>query len=115
MTHSFPTRRSSDLFFRMTAGTLAPPYWINMGAVAITTLAGAELMLYAQRHPDFAELLPALAVLTAGSWAAATWWIPLLAALTVWRHAVKRVPLTYDAQYWSIVLPLGMYAAATAV
>src|SRR3546814_9524453 len=71
------------LFFRMTAAMLAPPYWINMGAVAITTLAGAELMLYAQRHPEFAELLPALAVLTAGSWAAATWWIPLLAALTV--------------------------------
>src|SRR3546814_5093090 len=38
-----------------------------------------------------------------------------LAALTGWRHSVKRVPLTYDAQYWSIVFPLGMYAAATAV
>src|SRR3546814_413481 len=38
-----------------------------------------------------------------------------LAALTGWRHSVKRVPLTYDTQYWSVVFPLGMYAAATAV
>jgi tellurite resistance protein TehA-like permease len=45
----------------------------------------------------------------------ATWWIPLLAVVTVWRHAVTRIPLAYDPQHWSMVFPLGMYAAATAV
>jgi tellurite resistance protein TehA-like permease len=34
------------LFFDMTAEMLTPPYWINMGAVAITALAGADVMLF---------------------------------------------------------------------
>ena len=103
------------LFFNMTAEMLTPPYWINMGAVAITTLAGANLMLYAQGHPAILGFLPFLAALTTGFWAAATWWVPLLAAITAWRHVVERIPLAYDPQYWSMVFPLGMYTAATAV
>src|SRR5690606_21038879 len=32
-------------FFRnMEANSVTPPYWINMGALAITTLAGARLL-----------------------------------------------------------------------
>ena len=31
----------------------------------------------------------------------------------VWRHAVRRYPLTYAPMYWSLVFPLGMYAVAT--
>jgi tellurite resistance protein TehA-like permease len=46
-------------------------------------------------------------------WAAGTWWIPLLVIAGVWRHAVQRLPLTYDPQYWSLVFPLGMYTVAT--
>jgi tellurite resistance protein TehA-like permease len=103
------------LFFDMTAAMLTPPYWINMGAVAITTLAGADLMLYAQGHPGILGFLPFLSALTTGFWAVATWWVPLLAAITTWRHAVERIPLAYDPQYWSMVFPLGMYTAATAV
>jgi tellurite resistance protein TehA-like permease len=37
----------------------------------------------------------------------------LLLAIGVWRHVVRRVPLRYDPQYWSLVFPLGMYAAST--
>jgi tellurite resistance protein TehA-like permease len=103
------------LFFDMTAAMLTPPYWINMGAVAITTLAGADLMLYAQGHPGILGFLPFLTALTTGFWAAATWWVPLLATITAWRHAKERIPLAYDPQYWSMVFPLGMYTAATAV
>ena len=32
-------------FFTMHPSDLAPPYWINMGAVAISTLAGSLLVL----------------------------------------------------------------------
>jgi tellurite resistance protein TehA-like permease len=46
-------------------------------------------------------------------WAWATWWIPLLAFFGVWRHLVRRSPLTYAPLYWSLVFPLGMYAVAT--
>ncbi len=103
------------LFFNMTAEMLTPPYWINMGAVAITALAGAGLMLYARDHAGTIGFLPFLSALTAGFWATATWWIPLLVALTIWRHAMERIPLGYDPQYWSMVFPLGMYTTATAV
>ena len=30
-----------------------------------------------------------------------------------WRHAVRRVPLRYDPQFWALVFPLGMYSVAT--
>ncbi len=46
-------------------------------------------------------------------WATATWWIPMLLVLGIWRHAVRRVPFTYDPLYWGLVFPLGMYTACT--
>ena len=36
------------IFLRMEPAKLTPPYWINMGALAITTLAGARLILSSQ-------------------------------------------------------------------
>jgi tellurite resistance protein TehA-like permease len=92
---------------------LAPPYWINMGAMAISTLAGAVLAGRATDSRLLAELLPFVKGLTLLFWATATWWIPLLVVLGVWRHVVRKVPLTYDVVYWSAVFPLGMYTACT--
>jgi tellurite resistance protein TehA-like permease len=92
---------------------LTPPYWINMGAVAIATLAGARLGPALAQYPVLTGFAPAVAALTTAFWAVASWWIPLLAALMIWRHAVGRVPLSYRLEYWAMVFPLGMYAAAT--
>jgi tellurite resistance protein TehA-like permease len=92
---------------------LAPPYWINMGAMAISTLAGAVLIERAASSRLLTELLPFLKGMTLMFWATATWWIPLLVALGVWRHVVRKVPLAYDIVYWSAVFPLGMYTACT--
>lgn len=106
------------IFFRwifrpMDAHTITPTYWINMGAVAITTLAGAGLVDAAPRHPFVAGIEHFLAGFTLFFWAAGTWWIPLLAVLFAWRHLLGRTPLRYDVQYWSLVFPLGMYSVAT--
>jgi len=92
---------------------LAPPYWINMGAMAISTLAGAVLVSRASDSDLLTALLPFVKGLTLLFWATATWWIPLLVLLGVWRHIVRKVPLTYDVVYWSAVFPLGMYTACT--
>jgi len=100
-------------FLPLATAALTPPYWINMGAVAITTLAGSSLVLASGRSPLLAELAPFLKGFTLFFWAAGTWWIPLLLLLGFWRHVVRRHPLTYDPQYWGMVFPLGMYAAAT--
>ena len=100
-------------FLRVTTAQLTPPYWINMGAVAITTLAGATLLLYAEAWSFLTMLRPFLTGFTLFFWAAGTWWIPLLIILGVWRHFYKRYPLTYDPQYWGMVFPLGMYTVCT--
>lgn len=101
------------LFLPLTPGDLTPPYWINMGAMAISTLAGVCLVGEAGRMSLLTELLPFLKGLTLLFWATATWWIPILLALGAWRHIRKRVPLTYDHGYWAAVFPLGMYTACT--
>jgi tellurite resistance protein TehA-like permease len=101
------------LFFRLEPQDLTPPYWINMGAVAITTLAGSTLMLNAGRSEFLTELMPFLKGFTLFFWATGTWWIPMLVMLGVWRHVYKRYPLTYHPLYWGMVFPLGMYTACT--
>jgi tellurite resistance protein TehA-like permease len=47
-------------------------------------------------------------------WATATWWIPMLLILGVWRHGIRRFPFRYDPLYWGAVFPLGMYTVCTA-
>lgn len=100
-------------FLTLTIETLTPPYWINMGAVAITTLAGARLIIAAGDSPVLAEMLPFLKGFTVFFWASGTWWIPLLFTLGFWRHVYKRFPIRYDPQYWGMVFPLGMFTVCT--
>jgi tellurite resistance protein TehA-like permease len=100
-------------FFSMNPSDLAPPYWINMGAVAISTLAGALLVLASPQSPIVRDVLPFVKGLTLMFWATATWWIPMLLILGVWRHVYRRFPLRYDPLYWGAVFPLGMYTVCT--
>jgi tellurite resistance protein TehA-like permease len=100
-------------FFRMTPQQLTPPYWINMGALAITTLAGSRLMLSSGEDELLRELLPFIKGFTIFFWSTGTWWIPLLLILGVWRHLFEKLPLRYDPQYWGMVFPLGMYTVCT--
>ena len=100
-------------FFAMAPSDLTPPYWINMGAVAISTLAGTSLMLNASNWPFLQGMFPFLQGFTLFFWATGTWWIPMLVILGVWRHFYKGFKLTYDPLYWGAVFPLGMYTVAT--
>jgi tellurite resistance protein TehA-like permease len=100
-------------FFRFSPSDLSPPYWISMGAMAISTLAGSLLIENSPQAPFLASLAPFLKGFTVFYWATGTWWIPMLLLLGVWRHGVKRFPLRYDPLYWGAVFPLGMYAACT--
>ncbi|WP_222105292.1 tellurite resistance/C4-dicarboxylate transporter family protein [Denitromonas ohlonensis] len=100
-------------FFRFSPGDLSPPYWINMGAMAISTLAGALLIINAPEAPFLLSILPFLKGFTIFYWATGTWWIPMLLILGLWRHLYKRFPLKYDPLYWGAVFPLGMYTVST--
>lgn len=101
------------LFLALPPEKFIPPYWINMGAAAIGTLAGADLMLHAGPGSLLENVLPALRWSTLLCWAVTTWWIPLVVILNVWRYGYKRFPIAYDVQHWSMVFPLGMYAACS--
>jgi tellurite resistance protein TehA-like permease len=100
-------------FFRFAPGDLSPPYWINMGAMAISTLAGSLLIINAPDAPFLLSLLPFLKGFTVFYWATGTWWIPMLVLLSIWRHVYRRFPMRYDPLYWGAVFPLGMYATGT--
>jgi len=100
-------------FLPLAPADLSPSYWISMGAMAISTLAGALLVVDAGDVSSLASMLPFIRGVTLLCWATATWWIPLLAILTAWRHGVRRHPFTYEVSYWGAVFPLGMYAAGT--
>ncbi len=90
---------------------LTPPYWVSMGALAITVLAGARIVEMADAPMVDATrgLIAGLAVVF---WGFATWLIPVLVGAGWWRHAVRKIPMRYDPTLWSIVFPLGMYAVA---
>ena len=91
---------------------VSPPYWISMGATAITVLAGAQLLALPADLPSLAAARGTIEGLTLFLWAFGTWWFPLLIVFTVWRYAKLRRRV-YEASLWSMVFPLGMYAVAT--
>jgi tellurite resistance protein TehA-like permease len=100
-------------FYPLGPDELQPPSWIAAGAVAITVLAGANLLGIRQSYPRIDRLAPFLEGMVILAWATATFWLPVLVAVGIWRHVVKRVPLRYHPAYWALVFPIGMYGVAT--
>ena len=101
-------------FLPLAPSDLSPPYWINMGAMAISTLAGATLLLTSGgASPLLGPLHAFVAGVTVLFWATGTWWIPMLLTLGAWRHVARRFLWRYDVSYWGAVFPLAMYTLAT--
>ncbi len=100
-------------FVKLEPEAVKPAYWITMGAAAISTLAGATLILNVQ--PGF--LTEGFWIFLKGFtllfWVVGTLWIPILVALGVWRHFLKGVSFSYHPEYWAMVFPLGMYTVCT--
>ena len=99
------------MLYKLDPVELDPPYWVSMGAVAITVVAGARIV-----EMEHAPMIDVTRDLVAGMsvvfWAFATWLIPVLLAAGVWRHFLRDIPLVYTPTLWSMVFPLGMYAVA---
>ncbi len=102
------------VFFKMSPEALIPPYWINMGALAITTMAGSLLCVnIPQLGGAFSDLLTFTKGFTLFFWSFGTWWLPLLIILAIWKYGFNKVRFEYSPFYWSMVFPLGMYTACT--
>jgi tellurite resistance protein TehA-like permease len=100
------------LLLEVSAEDLTPPYWVTMGATAITVFAAARIATMPDA-PAIEATRPVVVGLGVVLWAFGTWLIPLLIAFGVWRHLLRRVPVKYQPPLWSIVFPLGMYAVAS--
>lgn len=91
---------------------LDAPFWVTMGALAISVVAGSRIM-----EIESAPILAATRLLIGGTsallWSFATWLIPALVLAGIWRHLRHRIPLGYSAGLWSMVFPLGMYSVAS--
>jgi len=87
----------------------APDLWITMGALAIATLAGTEVLLAGRATHALGPLRSWLRDADIATWAfASAWIVPLIGAELRNRSAWR-----YRASRWSFVFPLGMYAVAT--
>ena len=100
-------------FNPLSAGELQPPSWIAAGAVAITVLAGSNLLGARLVSPRIERLAPFIEGIVILAWATATFWFPVMIAIGAWRHLIQRVPLRYHPAYWALVFPIGMYSAST--
>lgn len=100
-------------FVRLDPGDIHPPAWIAAGAAAITTLAGSNLIAASPGDALLERLAPFLGGMIILAWATATFWFPLMVAVGIWRHLIRRVSLGYDPSFWAMVFPLGMFSAAS--
>jgi tellurite resistance protein TehA-like permease len=99
------------LIYELKPTDLTPPYWVAMGAGAITVLAGARIVEMVDT-PMVEAVRGLVAGVSVSIWLFGSWLIPVLVAAGWWRHHTHRVPLTYEPSLWSMVFPLGMYAVA---
>ena len=100
-------------FFPMEAKDYSPLMWVIMGAAAISANAGSSLLLTDPIIPLLVDLRPSVQMISIMLWTWATWWIPLLVMIGLWKHFYKKIPLKYEPTMWSIIFPLGMYTVAT--
>lgn len=85
-------------------------HWIAGGALAISTLAAANITLAAQALGLGGGSAQALRNSVLALWLAAMLWLPLLAVAELLRPR-----LSYDHRRWSTVFPVAMYAASSIV
>ena len=100
------------VLYDVAAEQLTPPYWVSMGAAAITVVSGVRIT----RMAEAPALLPTGGLIAGTSvlfWAFASWLIPVLLGIGWRRHVTHRIPPRYEPALWSIVFPLGMYAVAS--
>lgn len=106
------------IFYRLTyfpakPKEITPPYWVNEGAIGITAIAGALLIQNIDSSTGFTDLKPIIEFVSLLSWATATWWIPVIIMLEIWKYGIKKEKISYTPTYWALVFCVGGYAVAT--
>lgn len=104
------------LLIETTPGEMGPAYWILMGATAISVRAAAGILAIGASNPTplLTEMRSFVVGLSVVLWSFGSWFIPMLVLFGLWRYFVRGYGWGYEPKLWSVVFPLGMYAAASA-
>ncbi|HEX2975874.1 MAG TPA: tellurite resistance/C4-dicarboxylate transporter family protein [Bacteroidales bacterium] len=106
------------IFYRLVFFSLKPEetnhtYWIDTGAAAISVISGFTFIEKAPSTDTFSGLMPFVKGAVLMLWITATWWIPLIVVIEIWRYFVKKVQIKYSPVQWSMIFALGTYSFAT--
>ncbi len=102
------------MFYRFDSNVLLAPYWMNMGAAAITAITSTVLYKYIQgTGGPFVDFLPFLKGISLLFWSFGLWWMPFLIVLAIRKLIYGEEALTFTVGYWEIVFALGLYADGT--
>lgn len=88
-------------------------YWIDTGAAALSVISGLTFIEKAPSLDTFNGLLPFVKGAVLMLWITATWWIPIILVIEVWRYFVKKVEIKYSPVQWSMIFAIGTYSLAT--
>jgi len=102
------------MFYRFDSNTVLSPYWMNIGAAAVTTITGTVLYQHIQAvGGPFADFLPFLKGISLLFWSFGLWWIPFLIILAMRKLIYSGEGLAFTVGYWEIAFALGLYADST--
>ncbi|MBI4284242.1 MAG: hypothetical protein HY663_07225, partial [Chloroflexi bacterium] len=90
------------------------PYWMNVGAAAITVLTGSALYQHINiLGGPFVDFLPFLKGISLFFWSFGLWWLPFLIVLAIRKQASGSEGFVFTVGYWEIALAIGLYASGT--
>lgn len=102
------------MFYRFDSTTVLSPYWMNIGAAAVTVITGTVLHQHIRAvGGPFADFLPFLKGISLLFWSFGLWWVPFLIILAMRKLAYSDEGLAFTVGYWEIVFALGLYAGST--
>lgn len=89
-------------------------YWINMGALAISALAGCNLITIIEQSPfEFISIF--ILIISFFLWLIAIWWGVFLTVFFIFKFLFSAKNPRYTLQNWSAVFPIGMLYVSTNV
>lgn len=102
------------VFYRFDSNACLSPYWMNVGAAAITALTGSALYQYINIiGGPFVDFLPFLKGISLFFWSFGLWWLPFLIVLAIRKRTSNSEGFAFTVGYWEVALAIGLYASGT--
>ncbi|MCF6157941.1 MAG: hypothetical protein E3K32_05075 [wastewater metagenome] len=102
------------VFYQFGSSAILSPYWMNIGAAALTALTGTALYQHISgTGGPLADLLPFLKGISLLFWSLGLWWLPFLIILAIRKQIQSSEGLTFTVGYWEVAFALGLYTNST--